>query len=207
MEQPVDLQALSPKKRLILDAALELLIETGDAGLTMRKLAERTHMRLSNVQYYFKTRDDVLSAMVAHYFEECVADLERLAQRSPAKTTRERIFFLVRSGLVHGREISDMCRAFREIWAISSRNDLINQCLMGYYRHFADVMVDFALQGETDAAVREKLKALLIPYFEGYSITAQSLTLDADETAAMLTEMAFSIVGTDGEQKAKHTDS
>lgn len=200
MKQTVDARPLSPKESLILEAALKLLIETGDAGLTMRKLAESADMRLSNVQYYFKTRDDVLTAMVAHYFEDCTAHLEQLMQESEAAATQDRVRFLVRAGLVHGQEISDMCRAFREIWAISSRNDVIDQCLMDYYRRFADLVAEFAAPTTGDAADRARLKALLIPYFEGYSITARSLPLDMEETATMVTDLALSLVSAEALQ-------
>lgn len=151
-------------------------------------------MRLSNVQYYFSSRDEVLAAMVSRYFDECTASLVTLTQQSEAATAEERVRFLVRTGLNHGQEISDMCRAFREIWAISSRNSVIDQCLMDYYRNFSDVMTDFAFPGGLDAQVRKQLQALLIPFFEGYSITARSLPLTTEEAAEMLTALTLSIV-------------
>jgi len=170
------------------------LIETGDAGLTLRKLADCAGMRLSNVQYYFKSRDDVLTAMVARYFAVCTEDLIRLTRESQARTVRERVHFLVRAGLAHGHELSDMCRAFREIWAISSRNAVIDRCLMDYYRTFSDVVIDFAFQPDLDDTGRTKLKSLLIPFLEGYSITARSLPLGVEDAAAMLTDLALSLV-------------
>ncbi|MEL7396623.1 MAG: TetR/AcrR family transcriptional regulator [Pseudomonadota bacterium] len=83
---------LSDKKVMILDCTLDLLKETGDAGLTMRKLADRADMRLSNVQFYFNSRDDVLMAMATRYFAECTAQIRQLevvnrglALRQPAR--------------------------------------------------------------------------------------------------------------------------
>ncbi|MEM1146103.1 MAG: TetR/AcrR family transcriptional regulator [Pseudomonadota bacterium] len=184
----------SSKKTRILDCALKLLIETGDAGLTLRKLAECADMRLSNVQYYFKSRDDVLVSMVSRYFEECTANLLRLTEASDAKSERERIRFLIRAGLAHGVEISDMCRAFREIWAISTRNEVIDNTLMDYYRGFADLMTDYALGVEMDGDRREQLKAILIPYFEGYSVTAPSIEMNSEAIELMLTDMVQNAV-------------
>ncbi|MDJ1015356.1 MAG: TetR/AcrR family transcriptional regulator [Paracoccaceae bacterium] len=181
----------SAKETQILDCALRMLIETGDAGLTLRKLAESSGMRLSNVQYYFKSRDDVLAAMVERYFDECTEHLLAITEESDAETPRDRVRFLVDAGLAHGHEISDMCRAFREIWAISSRNDVIDRCLMEYYRRFADAMVGYALDGTTGEAGRARLIALLVPYFEGYSVTARSLAMELDAIAEMLTDMAM----------------
>ncbi|MBY6144795.1 TetR/AcrR family transcriptional regulator [Mameliella alba] len=187
-------RARSPKEQLILDCALKLLIETGDAGLTMRKLAESAGMRLSNVQYYFKSRDDVLQAMVGQYFEDCTENLGRLIQESDAQTVRGRVLFLARAGLSHGEEISDMCRAFREIWAISSRNQIIDRCLMDYYRTFAELLVRDAIPQSTDDHSRRKLETLLVTFFEGYSITARALPLNTEEAAEMLTDLAMSFV-------------
>ncbi|MEM6891440.1 MAG: TetR/AcrR family transcriptional regulator, partial [Pseudomonadota bacterium] len=74
---------LADKELTILDCALDLLKETGDAGLTMRKLADRSGMRLSNVQYYFKSREDVLKAMATRYFAECTAQIRQLTKDNP----------------------------------------------------------------------------------------------------------------------------
>lgn len=193
MDQTITARNRSAKEAQILECALKLLIETGDAGLTMRRIADCAGMRLSNVQYYFKSRDDVLIAMVAQYFDECADNLLKLTEESKAQTQSERVKFLVNAGLSHGQEISDMCRAFREIWAISSRNDIIDQCLMDYYRRFADVLADYAFGDEFDAADREKLKALLIPYFEGYSVTARSLALENNVVVDMVTEIGLNL--------------
>lgn len=194
LEQSVDLDPLSAKEQMILEAALKLLVENGDAGLTMRKLAETTGMRLSNVQYYFKKRNDVLVAMVTRYFEDCTQDLVQLTQECEASTPHDRLLFLIRAGLAHGQEVSDMCRSFREIWAISSRDAVIDQCLMGYYRGFADVLANFAFPNGIDEMSRARMKSLLIPYFEGYSITARALPLSSENTAEMLTDLAMSVI-------------
>ena len=111
------------KKTLILDCGIKLLISSGDTGLTLRKLAESADMRLSNVQYYFKSRDDGIVAMVQRYFEQCRGSLLHLTETSLAKTRRERV-------------------------------------------------------------------ALLVPYFEGYSVTARALSMDLDSVSEMLTDMA-----------------
>ncbi len=182
------------KERQILDCALQLLIETGDAGLTMRKLADRAGMRLSNVQYYFASRDDVLDAMVRRYFDDCATQLRTLTNASTAQSQRDRVRFLIRSGLIHGVEISDMCRAFREIWAISSRNHVIDTLLTAYYRGFADIVADYAVNQDAGDACRAKIATLLVPYFEGYSITARSLALDIDATELLLTDLVLGII-------------
>lgn len=184
---------LSDKERMILDCALDLLKETGDAGLTMRKLAERAGMRLSNVQYYFKSRDDVLKAMATRYFRECTEEVRQLTADTPGATVRARAHALILTGLRHGDELSDMCRIFRELWAISTRNDAIRDHMAEYYRTFASLIADYVLATDADQDRRDTLASLLLPFFEGYSVTASSVPLSTDQVAHMLTSMAISV--------------
>jgi len=139
---------LSDKEVVILDCTLDLFKELGDAGLTMRKLAHRADMRLSNVQSYFKSRDDALKAMATRYFAECTAQIRQLTVDNPNLALRERARVLILTGLHNGDDVSDMCRIFRELWAISSRNDAIRDHMADYYRTFSTLIAEFVL-GET----------------------------------------------------------
>ncbi|MEM6624368.1 MAG: TetR/AcrR family transcriptional regulator [Pseudomonadota bacterium] len=184
---------LSDKEQMILGCALELLKEDGDAGLTMRKLAGRAGMRLSNVQYYFKSRDDVLKAMATRYFAECAAQVHQLTKDNPASTKRERCELLIQAGLHHGDELSDMCRIFRELWAISSRNAAIRDHMSDYYKTFSALITGFVLGDAADQDCRNRLATLLLPFFEGYSVTASSVPMSTEQVAEMLTEIAISV--------------
>ncbi|MEM9062746.1 MAG: TetR/AcrR family transcriptional regulator [Pseudomonadota bacterium] len=197
---------LSDKEAKILDCALDLLKEAGDAGLTMRKLAERAGMRLSNVQYYFKSRDDVLKAMATRYFEECAEEVRLLTQEAPGSTVRERARVLIQTGLRHGDELSDMCRIFRELWAISSRNAAIRDHMADYYRTFSSLIADFVLGETADRAGRDRLTSLLLPFFEGYSVTAASVPLTTECVGDVLTDLAISVASSSYEVSGMKAD-
>ena len=184
---------LTPKKKLILETALELLAEAGSEGLTMRKLAERSGMRLSNVQYHFKSRDDVLKAMVSLYLDQCTNRIVKMTSMNAGVSERERLQNLVEDGLSHASEISDMCRTFRELWAISSRDAGIHDHLMKYYSEFSVVVVESIFGDEISPASKQKVASLLIPYFEGYSVVAQSLGMDVQNIAGMITDFALQV--------------
>ncbi len=55
---------MKPKIEHMLNCAMTLLKDSGDQGLTMRKIAETANMSLSNVQYYFKTKELLLGALL-----------------------------------------------------------------------------------------------------------------------------------------------
>ncbi len=182
------------KQKKILDCALKIIREHGDAGLTMRKIADCSGMRLSNVQYYYKSKDDVLAAMVTAYFGACEAELREVADASGALSRRDRAHRLISDVLHHGIELSDMCRVFRELWAISTRNEVIRTEMTNYYETLCSVIARSVLSGEGSVELEHKVGSLLLPYIEGYSITAPSLPMPMDQVADMLTDLTLTVI-------------
>ncbi|MDJ0749418.1 MAG: TetR/AcrR family transcriptional regulator [Woeseiaceae bacterium] len=185
------------KQKKILDCALRIIKENGDAGLTMRKIADCAGMRLSNLQYYFKSKDDVLAAMVTSYFAECESELRKAAKFGETLGRRERAHRLISEVLHHGIELSDMCRVFRELWAISTRNDVIRAEMTNYYEMLCSMIARSVLGGEGSAELEHKVGSLLLPYVEGYSITASSLPMPLDQVADMLTDLTLNVIESD----------
>ncbi|MEM8631638.1 MAG: TetR/AcrR family transcriptional regulator [Pseudomonadota bacterium] len=179
------------KQDRILECALKLLRENGDAGLTMRKLAECAGMRLSNVQYYFRSKDDVLEHMVVLYAGRCQDDLKRAAGALEAQSPQARARALIDQSLQHGAELSHMCRIFRELWAISSRNPRIEEAMAAYYAEIGHLLVGAILGDLADQPAKDRLQSLLLPYFEGYSITAAALPMATEDVAELLTALAM----------------
>ncbi|MEM1082130.1 MAG: TetR/AcrR family transcriptional regulator [Pseudomonadota bacterium] len=175
------------KQQQILDAAIELIGAHGDAGLTMRKLADRADMSLSNVQYYFKSKDIVLAAMVDRYCAACEEAFLALANECADWPLVERMERLIGDLLKHGDEVSDMCRVFRELWAIATRNAVVQQALERYYRQLCALISQSMLGSDATTDDQHMLATLVLPYIEGYSITAPSLPMARTETTRMLT--------------------
>ena len=173
---------------------MRIIRDNGDAGLTMRKIADCAGMRLSNVQYYFKSRDDVLAAMVTLYFGQCESELRQAAESSKSLGRRERTHRLILNVLHHGVEISDMCRVFRELWAISTRNDVVRSEMGSYYETLCSVLAKSILGDDGSAELEHKVGSFLLPYVEGYSITAPSLPMPMEQVATMLTDLTLRIL-------------
>ncbi|MEM9370772.1 MAG: hypothetical protein AAGA26_06415 [Pseudomonadota bacterium] len=114
-------------------------------------------------------------------------------QENLGQTPRERAHLLILTGLQHGDELSDMCRIFRELWAISSRNDTIRDHMADYYRTLSSLIADFVLGDSANPYFRARMVSLLLPFFEGYSVTASSLPLSTDQVADMLTDIAMPV--------------
>ncbi|MDK9735995.1 TetR/AcrR family transcriptional regulator [Vibrio sp. D404a] len=161
----------SAKTDKILDVALEILRVEGDFGVTMRKVANNADMSLSNVQYYFKNKDVLLMAMVDRYIQQCLDELKEFS----AVEREEELKPLLSMLLSHVYEVSDMCRVFREYWAISTRNEAIENHILDYYRSMLDVMAENLRPIALNDDCLKQALSILIPFVEGYSITARAL--------------------------------
>ncbi len=192
------------KIQQILNHGLTLLRDHGDHGLTMRQVAVNAGMSLSNVQYYFRTKNDLLKGMVDLYFRKCEDEFNAKMASSKNDDVRQKIYKLISINLLHGETLTEMCKIFREFWAIATRNEEINDHLLSYYSGYAEKMSDEIelLPVKPDGIPRAV--GLLLPYFEGYSITAKSVPLNADLVADMLTDITISILegGFDEDQKS-----
>src|SRR5262245_28787942 len=73
------------KRQRLLAAACELFYEQGVERTTLADIATAAKVPLGNVYYYYKTKDDIIAAVVdaqVHTIEQTIASLER--HRSPA---------------------------------------------------------------------------------------------------------------------------
>ena len=114
-------------KQHIIQSALAVLKEVGAEGLTMRGVSARAAMSLGNLQYHFKDKSALLGGVAAYYFGECVLLLDGYRHDPPDGSAPDQLRNLILFFLDHVDHVSDMCRLFREIWALSTRDEAIHE--------------------------------------------------------------------------------
>lgn len=82
------------RDRLIASAA-DLLHHQGVQATTLAHVASAADVPLGNVYYYFKTKDDLIRAVIAARAEQAIAMLGKIAEQHP--TPRARLAALARS--------------------------------------------------------------------------------------------------------------
>jgi len=107
------------RQRQILDIAEQLLIEGGSAALSMRSVADRAQMSLGNLQYYFKTRDDLIEAVVE---EMSRSYEERIKEIVLSALTAEEQLFKLAEFMVEDFRTPAGSTLFWELWALSAHN-------------------------------------------------------------------------------------
>ena len=78
----------------ILDAAGELFTTTGYAGTSTRCIAESVGIRQASLYHYFKTKDDILCALLGQTVAPTLALIPQLLGATPALTAAEHLHAL-----------------------------------------------------------------------------------------------------------------
>jgi AcrR family transcriptional regulator len=78
----------------ILDAAGELFTTQGYAATSTRHIAESVGIRQASLYHYFKTKDDILCALLSQTVSPTLAFLPELTAAAPAMTAAQRLHAL-----------------------------------------------------------------------------------------------------------------
>jgi AcrR family transcriptional regulator len=100
----------------ILEVTREILTNPEAGELSMRNVASRAGLHLANVQYYFKTRDDLVHALIKDTGQQYQQAYEELLTHTPDNPV-ERFRAIVRFNLEDGFK-AETRALFIEFWAL-----------------------------------------------------------------------------------------
>lgn len=184
----------NPRVPLIIECALSILRDKGDVGLTMRQVAVKTGISLSNLQFYFKNKNELLKGMVEFYFEKCALLNDEYIDASKELNPEQKVHKIILFGLMHSGEDIEQWKIFREFWAVATRNEKVNAHVEYYYSEHVRKLSDYLLPLAARKEDVDKAVTLLLPFVEGYSITSPVLPLEREQVAELLTRTVLDIL-------------
>lgn len=116
----------------ILHAALEAIVETGYAGLTLDAVARRVGISKGNLQYYFPTRSDLLQAAFAEQIESHKKTWLAVLDE-PAGEARARLCKLIGFELEANRDPTFVAQ-IRERWSLAERDRELRRLSNNWHR-------------------------------------------------------------------------
>ncbi|WP_340678894.1 TetR/AcrR family transcriptional regulator [Paraglaciecola sp.] len=154
----------------ILDAATELLIQEGHSQFTMRKLAERLNIRLSNLQYYFTSREKLLQKLLQRFLETSIQEITSLStkqSRSPRKKLLDAVDYLLQD-----QEKESSCKIFWELWVLSARDNKVGQIMEEFYQSYSKSFGEMLQELNPEMPPRKvtRIAVLVISMIEGLSL-------------------------------------
>ncbi|MFT6408748.1 MAG: AcrR family transcriptional regulator [Arenicella sp.] len=174
---------------------MTILKESGDQGLTMRQVAAAADMRLSNLQYYFKTKELLLGALLEGFLLEYAAAMQLLS--FPEQPGPEKKLGLLAWHILNDIESSDCAVVFKEIWAIAERNSAVKKALDEYYIKLHAMLFEAIKETAPENCQQQQLDsavAILLPFIEGYCITASSLKVSSKKLSEQLGLILYKIL-------------
>jgi AcrR family transcriptional regulator len=153
--------------RIVL-AARELLMTEGYAQFSMRNVAARAGLHLANVQYYYKTREDLVKALLDDTGERYLSSYEALRSNAPAD--REARFKAVVEFNLKDIATTETRRFFIQLWALLTEIDgraghLMQDLYAIDIQQLSDCIAD--LVPDTDAAEVRRRASILAAMIEG----------------------------------------
>ncbi|WOC25449.1 TetR/AcrR family transcriptional regulator [Pseudoalteromonas sp. N1230-9] len=176
---------MESNKEIIIQTATKMLSENGNQGLTLRKVAEKSGVTLSNVQYHFGDRDGLIVQVIDSYLEVCLDHIRSSMSDIELKNNPQAIKNYI-SNLLALDDIQDWCEVFREIWAISCRSEKVLTSLENYYKKCGTELELLLISLGFSEQKSKVVVSLLIPFIEGFSITSNALPLPKTEVISLI---------------------
>lgn len=180
------------KTNSIIQVVLSVLEQEGIEGLSMRKVADQLDMSLSNLQYYYKDKDQLLMAAIAHFFKICEIEVDKMWEALKAENdlSLEQFIRAILDALLPKPDAPDPLVIFREIRALASRNKPLEEVVNQYYENYSSWLTALLSSFSSNA---EAIVTLLVPYAEGYGIVGKTLPIKREDTIELLIKVILQL--------------
>jgi AcrR family transcriptional regulator len=181
------------KKDKILKVANKLLVEEGSSNFSMRKVATEASMSLGNLQYYFKTKTDLINGILEYYINTYKEELDSYLEG--CIKGREGLEEFIKSMLLES--INDEDDKFYITLFSSAELKGLDIPLKQHYGellNMLNIVLDTIIGESLAPESLNRGSALLFPYFEGYASVGTYTTIDHNSMAKVLSDMVWELV-------------
>ena len=126
--------------RNILEAAEQLLIDQGYHNFSLRKVTASAGLTIGNLQYYFPTKDSLISAMLDQTIQRYLTWSEEI--RMQAGPDPEKQFVALVSQIIRDLNKRSTTMFFPELWALANHNDHATGFMDEMYDKYRQVLVE-----------------------------------------------------------------
>lgn len=161
---------------MLLEAAEQVLVTSGNATATMRNFAAAAHVSIGHLQHYFPTRSDLMQAVLQRVLHRSLAwmrettgiDLDAGSEGPVSRDDSGRIV----AAIMHLQTDPAVVRLYVEIWAMAASDEEIAAVLREFYREYlryVELVIGRAQAGLAPDARRARAHSV-VTIFEGAAI-------------------------------------
>jgi TetR/AcrR family transcriptional regulator len=169
------------KKRIteIMEACRSVLIDKGYTQFSLRNIAKEAGIHLSNLQYYFRTREDLLGELISYNANTYFEDYDRLYDSLPS--TPYPRFVAVLDYLIEDIKNPLTRRYFIQLWALLDASDehsgkLLNDMYAPQITHLNKHLKD--LNPDLSPGLRQQRAAIITSMIDGMMLMLEDADSD-----------------------------
>ncbi len=182
----------STKKEMIINVAYNILTTEGSSSFSMRKVAAGASMSLGNLQYYYKTKTDLINGILENYISMYKIELENYLKSSTMG--RDGVEQLIQRVLEE--IVRDDDNFFNTLFSFADLKGL-EIPFKQYYKKIFDLLtntLEIIIGVPAIPECYQSCTALLLPYFEGYGSVVYYAKIDHNKMAKVLTESVMGMI-------------
>ena len=126
------------RKKQILDAAMAVFSRMGFHKARMDDIVEESGLSKGTLYWYFKSKDDIIIALLKYFFEREFTDLETILHGEEPVSDRLKTF--VEFTMEDVRRMLDLLPLTFEFYALSLRQESIHQFIKDYFHRYMEAL-------------------------------------------------------------------
>ena len=154
----------------ILDAAEQILIESGYKSLSFRRVAREAGITAGNLQYYFPTKDDLIKALLDKIIQVYLDDLEVLRHRA-GNDPHEQLAAVLTHVITDLNE-KKTTHFFPEVWALANHENQVSEMVDDMYAKYRSIVQEIVqeMNPELSKSQARKITLFMTASIEGHTI-------------------------------------
>jgi AcrR family transcriptional regulator len=133
------------RKNQILDAATKVFVRQGFQHARMDDIVEESGLSKGTLYWYFKSKEDIINAILRRLFAGDLENLEGLLQAEG--TASERLIQFTHYRVIGLKRMSSLVPIIFEFYAVAVHQQWIKQFINEYFEHFRTLLVELIQQG------------------------------------------------------------
>ncbi len=158
------------RRNRIMDAAMRVFARLGVHQARMDDVAREARMSKGALYWYFRSKEDLLKAILARMFEPDLQLLEDMV-RQRDRSAVERLETMARKALDSLPQMRVTQALLYEFYALAARRGPLQALIRDYYRRYHELLTELLAQGVEQGELRiqnpQRAAMALLAQFEG----------------------------------------
>jgi AcrR family transcriptional regulator len=168
----IGLTKYEKKKVIILDATFKCIYEHGIKNLSLRSIAKEAKVNKSDLLYYFKNKENLLTEFMFFLFKRYISDITRRFKESDPPEKKLQALF--KAGINFAAKQKKLFVVFIDCWSLCMRSPHLQQIFWKYhekqYKNVSDIVEKYVGEEVLNDVQKDTLTVFIISFFAGMGI-------------------------------------